>query len=483
MDDIEQSNQVTIRELQSVRLPLTALRAALSCAADEQSRFYLNGVYVHATGGEYRVVGTDGHRMLVHSTPIPAKLDGDNLPAWLAKGVIVPREGLKERLTLLDKVAGSTVDLAYQVDAPQLVLSDLPQSCIFRMRPVDGTYSDYQQVLDGLKVFEARQSEEMASVAYDSGYLKGVGELAKLLGSKTVRVFGSTGSDDEHNDPSLVTFPDCPEAILLLMPQRRVEARLGFGAARVLTSAVAGTVAALRAHRTRWANVLDDTTSTKKAKADATAKIADYDRRIAEVITNAAEPALPPPPDPREVFMDAVQLLLDAREGDQLPEEAGEIIYWCFDEGMSPEQTVEKLFEPEPPSYAIADAVEPVKEPTIGETIAAYRAKLRGKGRERAERQFRADINAELSADHGGLTVGQLADGVPIDDWFTTGLSPAEAATRCLDWRRIAAVLPADEVLPGEADLPAGLLTSPARDEIAGESEPADGDEPARAAE
>ena len=477
MDDIQQSNQVTIRDLESVRLPLTALRAAATIASDDDQRGYMNGVYVHARNGEYRIVARDGARMFVHSTPIPRKLDGDNLPAWLLQGVTIPRDGLKERLGLLDKLDCSTAEIAYQIDAPQVVISDRAESCIFKMQPKQ-TWPDYQEWIDSIKAFEARESEEMASVAYDSSYLKGVGDLAKLLDSKTVRVFGSAGD----GDPTLVTFPDCPEAILLLMPLQRAATRLGFGAARVLTGTVAGTVAALRAHRTRWANVLDDDKSTKKAKADATAKIADYDRRIAEVITNAAEPALPPPPDPREVFNDAVQLLLDARE-DQLPDDAGEQLWYYFDEGMTPDQAVAKLFEPEPPSYAIADAVEPAKEPTIGETIAAYRAKLRGKGRERAERQFRADINAELSADHGGLTVGQLADGVPIDDWFTTGLSPAEAATRCLDWRRIAAVLPADEVLPGEADLPAGLLTSPARDEIAGESEPADGDEPARAAE
>lgn len=61
---------------------------------------------------------------------------------------------------------------------------------------------------------------------------------------------------------------------------------------------------------------------------------------------------------------------------------------------------------------------------------------------------------------------------MPIDEWFDIGLTPAEAATRCLDWRRIATVLPADEVMPGEADLPAGLLQSPAReDHLAGEAE------------
>ena len=53
-----------------------------------------------------------------------------------------------------------------------------------------------------------------------------------------------------------------------------------------------------------------------------------------------------------------------------------------------------------------------------------------------ALKKFYADVNAVLSRDNDGLTIHQLADGVPLDSWWETGLSPQEAATRCLDWRR-----------------------------------------------
>lgn len=259
-------------------------------------------MFVHAINGEYRVVATDGHRMFVNSTPIPPKADGDKLPAWLAQGVILAREGLKERLALLDKVAiGEAVELAYKIGARQVILSDLAQSCIFKLQPVDAVYSEYAKVLDGLKVFEARAAEEMASISYDSGYLKGVGDLAKLLGSKSVRVFGRTDVDE----PTVVTFPECAEAILI--PLRNQDKRIGFGPARALSGALAGTVAALRAHRTRWANVLEDVNAGKRSKSQAQAKVDEYDQRIAALITNAAEPALPPPPDPWEAYRDAVE--------------------------------------------------------------------------------------------------------------------------------------------------------------------------------
>jgi hypothetical protein len=47
---------------------------------------------------------------------------------------------------------------------------------------------------------------------------------------------------------------------------------------------------------------------------------------------------------------------------------------------------------------------------------------------------------------------------VPLDSWWDTGLSPQEAATRCLDWRPVGAVLPPDETAPDESDLPIAAL-------------------------
>ena len=75
-----------------------------------------------------------------------------------------------------------------------------------------------------------------------------------------------------------------------------------------------------------------------------------------------------------------------------------------------------------------------------------------------ALKKFYADVNAVLSRDNDGLTIHQLADGVPLDSWWETGLSPEEAAKRCLDWRPVGAVLPPDEIGPDESDLPIAAL-------------------------
>ncbi|HVH73296.1 MAG TPA: hypothetical protein VM755_00115 [Stellaceae bacterium] len=377
--------QVTIKELEAIGLPLRGIEATLACAADDKSRHYnLRAVYLHSTGDEYRLIGTDGVRLLVYSSPIgegPA-------PAWTEAGVAIATEGLKERVGLLRRLKCETARVAYQTEAPQIVLSNREEDVVFKLRPLDAEFLQYQRILDDLKAFKARKVSEMSSTAFDARYLKGVGDLAKLLDSNTVQVFDG-GAEGE---PTLVAFPGCEFAVLVLMPLKE-QPRLGAGAARILEGAVNGTVAALRAHRTRWATRLEDPQLSAAARKAAENKIADYDRRIAAIIEKATAPALPPP---------------------------------------------------EEPSYAIADAVAEGAEGSA-EYSALDRSRLSNGKRAKLYERFCADLNAVLSSEHGGLTLSQLVEGVPVEDWFDANLSAAEAASRCLDWRRAESPLPAEE--------------------------------------
>src|SRR3990167_5704293 len=65
----------------------------------EETRYYLNGVYMHVATGEegpvLRCVATDGHRLARIDAPLPAGAEG--MP-----GVIVPRKTVNELRKLLD---------------------------------------------------------------------------------------------------------------------------------------------------------------------------------------------------------------------------------------------------------------------------------------------------------------------------------------------------------------------------------------------
>src|ERR1039457_2059725 len=57
---------------QSLTVPLKFITSALLTAAKDDIRYYLNGVFLQSVGGEIRIVGTDGHR-LIASRFVPPK--------------------------------------------------------------------------------------------------------------------------------------------------------------------------------------------------------------------------------------------------------------------------------------------------------------------------------------------------------------------------------------------------------------------------
>ena len=61
--------------------------------AQQDVRYYLNGLYLEILGGRLRVVATDGHRLALATAP--QRVDADDI------GVIIPRKGV-ELARLLD---------------------------------------------------------------------------------------------------------------------------------------------------------------------------------------------------------------------------------------------------------------------------------------------------------------------------------------------------------------------------------------------
>jgi len=105
----------------------------------EETRYYLNGVYMHvadAEGGKVlRCVATDGHRL--------ARVDAD-LPegAETLPGVIVPRKTVGEMRKLLDDdeatIAVSVSETKVRFATPGITLTS---------KVIDGTFPDYTRVI------------------------------------------------------------------------------------------------------------------------------------------------------------------------------------------------------------------------------------------------------------------------------------------------------------------------------------------------
>lgn len=105
----------------------------------EETRYYLNGVYMHVAQGEegkvLRCVATDGHRLARIDAPLPEGADG--MP-----GVIVPRKTVGELRKLLDddemKIAVSVSETKVRFATPDIMLTS---------KVIDGTFPDYTRVI------------------------------------------------------------------------------------------------------------------------------------------------------------------------------------------------------------------------------------------------------------------------------------------------------------------------------------------------
>lgn len=105
----------------------------------EETRYYLNGVYMHVATGEdgpvLRCVATDGHRLARIDAPLPEGANG--MP-----GVIVPRKTVGELRKLLDddeaQIAVSVSETKVRFATPTITLTS---------KVIDGTFPDYSRVI------------------------------------------------------------------------------------------------------------------------------------------------------------------------------------------------------------------------------------------------------------------------------------------------------------------------------------------------
>lgn len=107
--------------------------------SQEETRYYLNGVYLHPVetpdGGVYRAAATDGHRLARVDAALPAGAAG-------APGVIVPRKAVNELGRLLDD-ADETVDIS--VSETKIRFGFGVGHLTTKL--VDGTFPDYERVI------------------------------------------------------------------------------------------------------------------------------------------------------------------------------------------------------------------------------------------------------------------------------------------------------------------------------------------------
>ncbi|QLB12370.1 DNA polymerase III beta subunit [Bisgaardia hudsonensis] len=118
-------NQLTLRRL---------IEATQFSMANQDARYFLNGMKFETEGNLLRTVATDGHRLAVCTIPLEQDLQNHS--------VILPRKGVLELMRLIDN-SEQTVRLQIGTNNLRINLGNI----IFTSKLIDGRFPDYRRVL------------------------------------------------------------------------------------------------------------------------------------------------------------------------------------------------------------------------------------------------------------------------------------------------------------------------------------------------
>lgn len=99
------------------------------CQSSEETRYYLNGVYLHSHEGTARAVATDGHRLARIDSAIQAEFPG----------IIIPRKIVGE----LRKMQSDEVTVQISATKLRVTAGDV----VLLSKVIDGTFPDYTRVV------------------------------------------------------------------------------------------------------------------------------------------------------------------------------------------------------------------------------------------------------------------------------------------------------------------------------------------------
>jgi DNA polymerase-3 subunit beta len=131
--DLPNSFQIAAADLR------TLVDRSFFAISTEETRYYLNGIFLHAAKREgvkvLRAVATDGHRLARVEAPLPSGAEG--IP-----GVIVPRKTVAELRRLIDE----------STDSVRIALSESKirfafDGAVLTSKLIDGTFPDYERVI------------------------------------------------------------------------------------------------------------------------------------------------------------------------------------------------------------------------------------------------------------------------------------------------------------------------------------------------
>ena len=167
------------------------------CMAQQDVRYYLNGLLLEIKGNYVRAVATDGHRMALSQVELGKAAAGE-------KQVIVPRKGIQEILRLLDDT-----DEQIEIQISNNHIRAQTQGFTFTSKLIDGRYPDYTKVMPSslskqLKFPRDEFKETLSRVAIlSSEKYRGV---RLSLGNRSMKVTAHNPEQEEAQEEIAVDY-------------------------------------------------------------------------------------------------------------------------------------------------------------------------------------------------------------------------------------------------------------------------------------
>ena len=143
LDEIEEQQTFSISQEQFKQL----FDKTSFAMAQQDVRYYLNGILMELTSDKIRLVATDGHRLALSEKELDTGVSED-------KQLIIPRKAVLELSRLLE-----SSDSSASIVLSQNHLRVETGSLVFTTKLIDGKFPDYQRVIpvDGNKTMEVER--------------------------------------------------------------------------------------------------------------------------------------------------------------------------------------------------------------------------------------------------------------------------------------------------------------------------------------
>lgn len=134
LDDIPINQEITLPE-KALKILLEKVSFSM---ANQDVRYYLNGMLLELSSNSILAVTTDGHRLAISKFPQAEGIDND-----LEQKIIVPRKGILELIRLLD--SSSNLPVTLQISDNHIRVNK--DHIRFTSKLIDGKYPDFQAAI------------------------------------------------------------------------------------------------------------------------------------------------------------------------------------------------------------------------------------------------------------------------------------------------------------------------------------------------